>query len=399
MSEFRRRLMMSALRPTPPYPDPWVDDGYIWAYYNVTTTEEPTTLLYNADAVQYYGENFIIDGVSVPRTQTYQFDTTGEHLVKMTRSGNLPGSSFRSLSTLKRLYLPDTITGINAYAIYGNANLTHLWLSEEITAISYYGCASNTGLLQVNLYLPKLTTLGNNGSHTGHHFSSSYMPKGVVDFPLLSSIGAQGMFYNTKIVEVKNLGSITTLPRTNGSACFASCTNLKKVTLPDTLINIQAYTFDGATSLTDINFPTSIKTIGAYAFRNCKITGDLNLPELTSISYGAFQNNRLTSITDLGSVTTFTVNSNNGPFKGNTNLASVILPATLTSMAGRAFDGCTSLRTITCLATTPPTITSTDLPGTSVVRNIYVPAESVEDYKAASYWSSYASKISAIPTT
>jgi len=62
------------------------------------------------------------------------------------------------------------------------------------------------------------------------------------------------------------------------------------------------------------------------------------------------------------------------------------------------FNGCSSLEEITIYATTPPSYSGT-FTGCSKLAHIYVPAESVEDYKAASGWSSWSSKIEAIPTT
>ena len=61
-----------------------------------------------------------------------------------------------------------------------------------------------------------------------------------------------------------------------------------------------------------------------------------------------------------------------------------------------AFSNCTGLTSITIEATTPPS-----LPFGSGFRNtnncpIYVPAESVDAYKSATYWSDYASRIQAI---
>ena len=76
-------------------------------------------------------------------------------------------------------------------------------------------------------------------------------------------------------------------------------------------------------------------------------------------------------------------------------LTSITLPASLTSIGYRAFRYCESLKTVTCLAATPPGL------GTEAFENyaltaIQVPAASVDDYKAAQYWNYYADKIVAI---
>lgn len=103
------------------------------------------------------------------------------------------------------------------------------------------------------------------------------------------------------------------------------------------------------------------------------ISGDYTIPsDVTTIGYGAF--NSCTSLT--------TVEIHSG----------------VTSIGDYAFYDCTGLTSITCLATTPPTL------GTDAFTNtnncpIYVPAASVDTYKAANNWITYASRIQAIPNS
>ena len=67
-------------------------------------------------------------------------------------------------------------------------------------------------------------------------------------------------------------------------------------------------------------------------------------------------------------------------------------------MGQEAFRYCTSLTSVTVKSATPPTL------GFGVFYNgssnlvIYVPAESVDAYKSASGWSTYADRIQAIPS-
>lgn len=81
-------------------------------------------------------------------------------------------------------------------------------------------------------------------------------------------------------------------------------------------------------------------------------------------------------------------------FKGCTRLESVTLPSSMATI-NQSFQDCTGLTSVTCLATTPPNCVYSPFSNTNNCP-IYVPAASVEDYKAASGWSDYASRIFAI---
>lgn len=79
------------------------------------------------------------------------------------------------------------------------------------------------------------------------------------------------------------------------------------------------------------------------------------------------------------------------------SLTSVTIPSSVTSIGTGAFQSCSGLTNITINATTPPTLGSNSVFSSSSCP-IYVPAESVDTYKAASGWSNYASRIQAIPS-
>ena len=61
-----------------------------------------------------------------------------------------------------------------------------------------------------------------------------------------------------------------------------------------------------------------------------------------------------------------------------------------TSMNARIFTGCSKLRWVVIYATSVPTIMTSAFPSGT---KIYVPDEAVGSYKAASNWSSIASRI------
>ena len=157
-------------------------------------------------------------------------------------------------------------------------------------------------------------------------------------------------------------------------------------------------TKNGTTLLIGSNnstIPNSVTRIDTYAFQYSGLTGSFVIPNtVTSIGHSVFAfSTGLTSVTIPNSVTEIGVSA----FRGCSGLTSVTIPNSVTSIGTFAFTGCSALTSITVEATTPPTLgygvfdSTNDCP-------IYVPAESVETYKAASGWSYYASRIQAIPS-
>ena len=79
-------------------------------------------------------------------------------------------------------------------------------------------------------------------------------------------------------------------------------------------------------------------------------------------------------------------------------LSSIVIPSSVTSIGDSVFNYCYALGIVTILATTPPTLGGTNAFSTTYQKRIYVPASSVDAYKAATNWSTFASIIYAIPS-
>ena len=148
--------------------------------------------------------------------------------------------------------------------------------------------------------------------------------------------------------------------------------------------------FSGATALTSIDMPDTVTTIGDYAFQNCSGLTSCTLGSgVTSIGQFAFTYcTSLPSVTIPDSVTSI----GNGAFFMCSRLTSCTLGSGVTSIGQSAFYYCSSLTSITVDAATPPTLGANAFSNTNNCP-IYVPSGSVEDYKTASGWSNYSSRI------
>ena len=79
------------------------------------------------------------------------------------------------------------------------------------------------------------------------------------------------------------------------------------------------------------------------------------------------------------------------------SLTSVNIPNSVTSIGRSAFSNCSSLTSVTINNSIPPTLSRLAFYNNANDRKIYVPTESVNTYKTATYWSDYANDIEPIP--
>ncbi len=150
---------------------------------------------------------------------------------------------------------------------------------------------------------------------------------------------------------------------------FEYCSNLQSIIIPDNVTSIGKQSFWVCNNLTNVTMPNSITTISSSLFYRCTSLSEITIP------------NSVTSIDD-------------NAFYECTSLTSVVIPDSVTSIDYNAFEYCSGLINVTVEATTPPTLGNYVFNYTNC--SIYVPSQSVEAYKAAENWSTYASRIQAI---
>lgn len=144
-----------------------------------------------------------------------------------------------------------------------------------------------------------------------------------------------------------------------GGACWGA--DLEKVTLPEGLLAIDGYAFE-TTNISDIQFPKSLTFIGEQAFADTKLTKVL-LPE------------NLLYLVD-------------GSFAACSELTSVTIPSSVTTIDNHVFSRSKKLTEIICLGSTPPALVSfyefVDSPffGIADSPKLLVPKGTAEIYKA-----------------
>ena len=203
----------------------------------------------------------------------------------------------------------------------------------------------------------------------------------------VTSIGNSVFYGCTSLTSITIPDSVTSI----GESAFHECTSLTSVTIPDSVTKIGDYTFYKCSSLTSITIPDSVTSIGYSAFYGCKSLTSVTIPDsVTSIGGSAFNGcTSLTSVTIPDSVTSI----GESAFYSCTSLTSVTIPDGVTEIGDYAFNGCTSLKEVYCKPITPPSGGLYMFGGNASGRKIYVPRNSVDDYKSTDGWYSYESYI------
>ncbi len=288
-------------------------------------------------------------------------------------SFNMPWYNYRS--SIKKVVINNGVTSIGDYAFYGCTGLTNITIPNSVTSIgrsAFYNC---TGLTSVTIP-NSVTSIGGEAFYGCTGLTNITIPNSVTSIGDLAFYGCTGLTSINVAEDNLNYASI------DGVLCSKDKTLIMcpqgktgSITIPNSVTSIGS-AFSNCTGLTNITIPNSVTSIGEYAFQQC--TG------LTSITIP----NSVTSIGDAA-------------FSSCIGLTSVTIPNSVTSIGTGAFFYCTGLTSMTVEATNPPLCinkygAALNMPDYNIP--LYVPAGSVDAYKAAKEWKRF-TNIQAIPAT
>ena len=290
---------------------------------------------------------------------------------------------------LTSVTISDNVTKLNGNSIFENTpRLSHLEIGSGITSMIKARTFVDTGVSASTK--PDLNLEANIGlSIANGPFYHSYFNN--VIFPKNCTLGSSSFAYCSASTLSFGNGTVILNGDENNYTfknCRISIIDLNGVT------QIGKNAFCGASGFTSITIPSTVEEFNESAF-----IGNSSLKSVT-IDYASnatlegnqFNGSRITSLT-IGNNPTKIGNS---MFRGCNKLTSLVIPSNISSIEDSAFNGCSGLTSIIVDSTTPPT-----LGGTHVFENtnncpIYVPDDSVSEYKTASKWSEYASRIKPI---
>lgn len=196
-----------------------------------------------------YTGNSYADDVVIPSQVTY-----GGKTYPVTAIGH---SAFRKCSRLKSLTLPNTIKSIGKYAFRDCYLLRSITIPSSVTVIdnaAFIGC-----------YLLSNVTL-NNGLKSIEYFAFFDTPSlTAVNVPSTVTNVGDGAFMYSGVTRVTLGNSVSNL----NDYTFYACSYLADVTIGDKVKNIGDYVFEGCTFLTNVTIGSSVEWIGNEAFVDC----------------------------------------------------------------------------------------------------------------------------------
>ncbi len=240
--------------------------------------------------------------------------------------------AFRDCTGLTSIDIPNSVTSIGARTFSGCTGLTSITIPDSVTSIglgAFYGCTGLTSIT-VDENNPTYHVSGNCLIET----QTKTLIKGFNDSVIpndgsVTQIGYCAFRDCTSLTSITIPASVTSI----GARTFSGCTSLTSVVIPDSVTVIDMSAFSGCTSLTSVVIPDSVTYIGLDAFSGCTSLTSVVIPD--SVTYiDAFSGcTSLTSITIPDSVTQIGYYA----FLGCTSLTSITIPDSVTYIAGETF--------------------------------------------------------------
>ena len=199
-----------------------------------------------------------------------------------------------------------------------------------------------------------------------------------------------GAFYYCHSLESINISNSAT---SISNYAFSNCYSLASISIPDGVTSIGDSAFSSCSSLANVSIPDGVTSIGNYSFQSCYSLASINIPDgVTSIGDKAFyQCYSLASISIPDGVTSI----GDSAFRYCHSLASINISDSVTSIGDQAFGYCYGAFCFDFTKhTAVPTLTGTNaFQGIPDDCQIRVPVALVDEWKAATNWSTYADKI------
>ena len=311
---------------------------------------------------------------------------TFNELEYFTGLSEIGANDFRFCSSLSQITIPNSVHAIGECAFQECSQLNNIVIPDIVEEIGDHAF-DYSGLTQITLG-NSLKRIGNN-AFTGCQFSSLTLPEGLL------TIG-ENAFSECAVMEAINLpGTLTSI----GDLAFDMCGSLSGITIPASVTHIGSEAFEECHSLISMLVePTN----NVYDSReNCNAIIETSTNTLISGCKNSFIPNTITAIGDYAFVLCSGLDSisipesvgfiGNNAFIGCPDLKDIIIGSNVSSIGEYAFLDCEEVRTVTCLASIPPSMFGQECFSSCVYDNavLKVPSASLGGYTLTDYWNRF----------
>lgn len=327
---------------------------------------------------------------------------------------NISNSTFAYCDRLSEIEIPNSVKSIGEYAFDGCSRLASISIPEGVTKIENYTFLDCSGLKTITLP-STITSIGNSAFAMGASWETTdeggmqliYYKRSIkCDAVIPPTLGNSLFDYNIITMEVP-FASMMAYKEDESWAKY-DITYLSKevegqnfVPTSDTEIELSSknnvedgYNGDvvipGEVTIEDQTY--TVSSIGESAFAECTEMTSVSVPaSITTIASTAFNGCTGLELLDMSESTALTSISSN-TFSTCTALETVNFPTSLESIGASAFANCANLLNMSLPCTTPPALDNENNPFEGVDATaciISIPTESVSAYTQSDLWSKF----------
>ena len=303
-----------------------------------------TSITLTANSVEEFCQgtgNFLLLNRGLSCDREIQID--GKYIIEITIPNTVTGigkHAFSHCSSLTSVTIPNSVTSIGSNAFYGCSALTSITIPNSVTNIGTSVFSGRSVTINSEAIV---NTAYSSSSNISHIFGSQ-----VTEYIIGEDVKGIGhmAFYNcSSLTAVVIPNSVTSI----AYGAFGNCSSLATITIPNGVTSIGDYAFYYCSGLTSITIGENVTSIGDDAFYGCS--------RLISIVWNAKKYNDISSalkapFDDICSqITSFTFGESVQHIPaylcyGMSNLTSVTIPNSITTIGKDAFDGCSGLTSV-----------------------------------------------------
>lgn len=369
--------------------------SYAFSNSQITSVIIPNSIVIIDNGV--FNGCYFLNSVSLPNT--------------ITKIGK---SSFSYCKKLTEIEIPNSVKSIGEYAFNGCSRLASISIPEGVTKIENYTFLDCSGLKTITLP-STITSIGNSAFAMGASWETTdeggmqliYYKRSInCDAVIPPTLGNSLFDYNIITMEVP-FASMMAYKEDESWARY-DITYLSKevdgqnfVPTSDTEIELSSKNNEEDGYNGDVVIPEevtiedqtyTVSSIGESAFAECTEMTSVSVPaSITTIASTAFDGCTGLELLDMSENTALTIIDGN-TFSTCTALETVNFPTSLESIGTSAFANCANLSNMSLPCTTPPVLDNENNPFEGVDATaciISIPTESVSAYTQSDSWSKF----------